>query len=80
MFLFLLNLKGEVQDNTEVGRSMAQPNAAGELNAVALETALLEAWDNAHQLATATHQPTSRRNSPKTVVWLRVNKHANPRA
>ena len=51
MFLFLLIHKGEVQDNTEVGRSMAQPNAAGELNAVALETALLEAWkqENAFQ-------------------------------
>ncbi|MDP6188538.1 MAG: class I tRNA ligase family protein, partial [Candidatus Poseidoniaceae archaeon] len=27
---------------------MAQPNAAGELNAVALETALLEAWKQEH--------------------------------
>ena len=48
MFFFWFLLKGEVQDNIIVGRSMAQPNAAGELNAVALETALLEAWKQEH--------------------------------
>ena len=36
--------KGEVQDKKASGIDMARPTSAGELNAVALETALLEAW------------------------------------
>ena len=51
MYLLWCDTKGEVQDNTAARRSMAQPQAAGELDAVALETALLEAWkqENAFQ-------------------------------
>ena len=51
MFIFSYQKKGEVQDKNATRMAMARPHAAGELDAVALETALLEAWksENAFQ-------------------------------
>ena len=43
--------RGEIQDKNLSRRVMAKPNPAGELDAVALETALLSTWsqENAFQ-------------------------------
>ena len=51
MFIFSYQKKGEVQDKNSTRMAMARPHPAGELDAVALETALLEAWksENAFQ-------------------------------